>query len=95
MNSARFSSLEPNGVDSRYASTSPSRTTALSVANPDFYLVKSGDTLYSIAFRFGLDYPTTTTITTTTIIIIITTITITTFTITIITTITTLLLLLY
>lgn len=56
LNSARFSSLEPSGVDSRYASTGPSRTTALAVAKPDFYRVKPGDTLYSIAFRFGLDY---------------------------------------
>ena len=56
MNSARFSSFEPNGVNARYASTTPTRTAALSVAIPDFYLVKPGDTLYSIAFRFGLDY---------------------------------------
>jgi lipoprotein NlpD len=28
----------------------------LSVDNPKYYLVKPGDTLYSIAFRFGLDY---------------------------------------
>ena len=56
LNSSRFSSLEPN-LDTKSVS-SPTRLAVApqSVANPDFYLVKPGDTLYSIAFRFGLDY---------------------------------------
>lgn len=48
-------------LDSPSASKSPklnpnTEPESLSVANPEFYLVKPGDTLYSIAFRFGLDF---------------------------------------
>lgn len=56
LNSARFASLEPrsetSAVEDRIITTSPNHSSS----NPDFYLVKPGDTLYSIAFRFGLDY---------------------------------------
>ncbi len=56
LNNARFASLEPGSVVTQPASAATNQPTPKSVANPEFYLVKPGDTLYSIAFRFGLDY---------------------------------------
>lgn len=56
LNDARFSSLEPTGTARSESDSSLRTAPAQSVANPSFYLVKPGDTLYSIAFRFGLDY---------------------------------------
>jgi len=56
LNSSRFSSLEPNVDNRSVRSTAGLAVAPQSVSNPDFYLVKPGDTLYSIAFRFGLDY---------------------------------------
>lgn len=60
LNNARFSSLEPavRPVTSARQTASPvqSNNPSNSAGIPSFYLVKPGDTLYSIAFRFGLDY---------------------------------------
>jgi lipoprotein NlpD len=56
LNSSRFSSFEPNADNRSVRSTAGLALASQSVANPNFYLVKPGDTLYSIAFRFGLDY---------------------------------------
>ncbi len=59
INNARFSAIEPvlrakstdvSQIEADYHQESKSTST------PAFYLVKPGDTLYSIAFRFGLDY---------------------------------------
>jgi len=56
LNHSRFASLESDSPSVVSSKTTTLKTTPLSVANPEFYLVKPGDTLYSIAFRFGLDY---------------------------------------
>jgi lipoprotein NlpD len=56
LNHERFASLEPGKASDSSVEITSSVTPALSSANPSFYLVKPGDTLYSIAFRFGLDY---------------------------------------
>lgn len=56
LNSARFSSLEPSEQTTVVEDRIELSSSGQSSANPDFYLVKPGDTLYSIAFRFGLDY---------------------------------------
>ena len=56
LSSSRFSSLESSGEKIPLSSTTRLAVGQQSIANPDFYLVKPGDTLYSIAFRFGLDY---------------------------------------
>lgn len=56
LNHERFGSLEPGSRTIVPPNTETPVPATLSVANPSFYLVKPGDTLYSIAFRFGLDY---------------------------------------
>lgn len=56
LNDARFSSLEPVVPVQTKPEATKQNESIQSVANPSFYLVKPGDTLYSIAFRFGLDY---------------------------------------
>lgn len=56
VNHARFTSIDN---DTSVLSSPQDTIVAQPVftnANPQFYLVKPGDTLYSIAFRFGLDY---------------------------------------
>jgi lipoprotein NlpD len=56
INQSQFTSLDPD-QSVLSTSTTPTKATQTYVeTNPDFYLVKPGDTLYSIAFRFGLDY---------------------------------------
>lgn len=56
LNHTRFSSLETQvSSDNTNVKTAQIRPN-LSVSNPSYYLVKPGDTLYSIAFRFGFDY---------------------------------------
>ena len=56
LNNAMFASLEPQST-STVMQTPRSEQVPLHVSpNPEFYLVKPGDTLYSIAFRFGLEY---------------------------------------
>jgi lipoprotein NlpD len=56
LNNARFTSLEPNNIVEPTVGIQSEIKPKLSVANPTHYLVKPGDTLYSIAFRFGFDY---------------------------------------
>lgn len=56
LNDARFASLEPAVTVHTAPENIPKADVSRSVANPSHYLVKPGDTLYSIAFRFGLDY---------------------------------------
>jgi lipoprotein NlpD len=56
LNNARFTSLEPSVDHEPSVENQSEIKPQLSVANPSFYLVKPGDTLYSIAFRFGFDY---------------------------------------
>ena len=56
LNSDRFASLEKRGVPDWQKTTPKTTQKQSSNYRPDYYLVKPGDTLYSIAFRFGLDY---------------------------------------
>lgn len=56
LNSDKFSALEtPNSVTKSTVGATDKQALP-SASNPSFYLVKPSDTLYSIAFRFGLDY---------------------------------------
>jgi lipoprotein NlpD len=56
INQARFTSLD-NDQSVLTTAKKPAEIKSVYVeSNPEFYLVKPGDTLYSIAFRFGLDY---------------------------------------
>lgn len=56
LNNAKYSSFEPVSGPPIQENSDSEVKVKLSVANPKYYLVKPGDTLYSIAFRFGLDY---------------------------------------
>lgn len=56
LSSERFASLEKRGVPEWQQTKPDTQTSQPSKYRPDYYLVKPGDTLYSIAFRFGLDY---------------------------------------
>ncbi|MEJ2062471.1 MAG: peptidoglycan DD-metalloendopeptidase family protein [Reinekea sp.] len=56
LNNALFSPLEPVGRVRQSSSPVQPSNPVYSGGTPEFYLVKPGDTLYSIAFRFGLDY---------------------------------------
>jgi len=56
LNNAKFSSLEPQFTDSNTETNIAKPIELRAAENPEFYLVKTGDTLYSIAFRFGLEY---------------------------------------
>ncbi|TXR54058.1 peptidoglycan DD-metalloendopeptidase family protein [Reinekea thalattae] len=54
LNSERFVSIEKRGVPKWQANATTTQPVATS--RPSSYRVKRGDTLYSIAFRFGLNY---------------------------------------
>ncbi len=56
LNHAKYSSFESSNERLIQKDADTEIKVKLSVANPKYYLVKPGDTLYSIAFRFGLDY---------------------------------------
>lgn len=59
VNQPRFSALEPGRAYNSDKSDQLNPQVIkprLDQPNPAFYLVRPGDTLYSIAFRFGLDY---------------------------------------
>jgi len=56
LNHDRYSSFGVNAKPISIETKKVNKSDNLSVANPEYYLVKPGDTLYSIAFRFGLDY---------------------------------------
>ena len=56
INHSKFAALDSPQRPPATRVAAASSSTVKSVANPQFYLVKPGDTLYSIAFRFGLEY---------------------------------------
>ena len=56
LNSERYASLEKRGTPDWQQTKPAAKSVQPSNYRPDYYLVKPGDTLYSIAFRFGLDY---------------------------------------
>lgn len=56
VNNSAFRGLESAAAPQSTVREAPQIQPIRSGANPDYYLVKPGDTLYSIAFRFGLDY---------------------------------------
>ncbi|MDN3650330.1 peptidoglycan DD-metalloendopeptidase family protein [Reinekea marina] len=56
VNHSRFTSIDHDKSVLSATGEPEIESTVYSNANPQFYLVKPGDTLYSIAFRFGLDY---------------------------------------
>lgn len=56
INQARFTSLDNDQSVLSSVKKPVEIKSVYTESNPEFYLVKPGDTLYSIAFRFGLDY---------------------------------------
>ena len=56
LNHSRFASLDDTSPSRTAGVSSTSERAVTTAVNPSSYLVKPGDTLYSIAFRFGLDY---------------------------------------